>query len=402
MLKKLRFQYRLFIFFSAFTFAILLISGIVFYSFTVSIIEKNISENQKQTTKKTQEQLDSILSEMDKITIAVNSSQYVMDILTKTPENTEDNYFDKNPKANGAIKSALFSYSLSKTIKGRISLITKNNDYIDLNNSVGNRVVTKEYIKKIKRVEEIMNSNKYKVFLPPHIDEWSIYNDEVFTVARPLRDNYGVYALVEVSRSIKEIDKICALENTSKNIYTCIFDENKNIIYDNFNDDKAIKKNILFNDIILSSQFGSYVVSAKGNSKLIASYSRLSNVNWTIVQFEDMEAFRKPINTVSRIILITYIIVFAGLLIVLYIFTGSITKPIRSLKESITNIDVKDLKLTFEHKSTNNEILLLSETFQKLLREVKQNTNLMVRTREREMKAHMLVLQAQNEPPFFV
>ena len=400
MLKRLGFHYKLFFSFSIFTFIILIVSGIAFYFYTLSIIEKNVADNQKQTTQKLQEQLNSLLYEMDRITIAVNSSNYIMDVLKNIPDDHEDNFFDKNPRISDAVKDTLYSYISLKPLRGRLSLISREFDYVDLTNKFNNQIPTKDFLRGLPAIKQIMASKKYKVFIPPHQDPWSLDRDIVFTVARPMRDNYDVYGIVEISLNIKEIDNISAYKDPGKKIFVAIYDENNKLIYDNFGSYK-LDKEILYNKMIASSAFGSYIVNnGEGKNKLTASFSRLTNVDWTVVQFEDMEAFRQPVSLLGRVILITYILVFVILLAVLYIFTGSLTKPIRSLKSSLAEIDVENLRLVLNHKSTNNEITLLGEAFQDLLNEVKDSTGKLIQARSREMKAHMLALQAQLNPHF--
>lgn len=401
MLKRLKFQYKLFIPFSVLLFLIFAISGIIFYSYTVSIIEKNVADNQKQTIQKIQEQFDELLSEMDRITIAVNSSEYIMDLLKNIPDDPENNYFDKNIRTNDAVKNILFSFISPRKITGRISLITKNYDYTGLSNKLDNQIVNKDYIENVSWVHEIITSKQYKTFLPPHQDDWSENKGAVFSVVRPLRDNFDVFGLVEVSRDIKDIDNICRFKDSDKKANVIIFDDKRNLIYQNFDISDIKDKRLLYNDVISSSSFGSYEINLpSGKTNLIASFSRLSNITWTVVQFEDMETFKKPIIFIRNIILVSYILVFIIVLLLLYIITRSITKPIRGLKDSITMIDMENLKLELDTKSTNNEITLLSEAFQNLLSDVKENTDLMLQSRDREVKAHMLALQAQMNPHF--
>ena len=85
---------------------------------------------------------------------------------------------------------------------------------------------------------------------------------------------------------------------------------------------------------------------------------------------------------------------------VLYLFTGSLTKPIRKLKESLLSVNVENLNLVLNHNSTNNEIIVLGEAFQDLLSEVKESTEKILQSNLREMKAHMLALQTQMNPHF--
>lgn len=400
MLKRLGFHYKLFFSFSIFIFIILTVSGMIFYFYTLSIIEKNVVENQKQTTQKLQEQLDSLLYEMDRITIAVNSSNSIMDVLKNIPDNPDDNFFDKNPRIRDTVKDALYSFVSLKPLRGRLSLISRKFDYVDLTNKFNNQITSKDFVRGIPALNQMMMSDQYKIFIPPHQDEWSLDKDIVFSVARPMRDNYDVYGIVEISLSVKEINNISAFKDLNKKIYVAIYDQNNKLIYDNFGSYK-LDKEILYNKMIASSAYGSYIVNNEENkSKLIASFSRLSNVNWTVVQFEDMEAFRQPVSFLGRIILITYILVFIILLAVLYFFTGSLTKPIRRLKNSLAEVDVENLRLVLNHKSTNNEITLLGEAFQDLLNEVKDSTGKLIQSRSREMKAYMLALQAQMNPHF--
>ena len=400
MLKKLGFHYKLFFSFSIFVFIVLTVSGIIFYFYTLSIIEKNVAENQKQTTQKLQEQLDSLLYEMDRITIAVNSSNSIMAVLKNIPDDPSDNYFDKNPRIRDTVRDALYSFVSLKPLRGRLSLISREFDYVDLTNKFNNQITSKDFVKGMSEINKMMMSDQYKIFLPPHQDEWSMDEDIVFSVARPMRDNFDVYGIVEMSLSVEEIDNICDFKGSNKKIYVAIYDQNNKLIYDNL-DGSKLEKEALYNKMIASSAYGSYIVNNEENkSRLIASFSRLSNVNWTVVQFEDMEEFRQPVNFLGRIILTTYISVFIILLAVLYFFTGSLTKPIRRLKNSLAQVDVENLRLVVNHKSTNNEITLLGEAFQDLLNEVKDSTGKLIQSRAREVKAHMLALQAQLNPHF--
>ncbi len=401
MLKGLKFHYKLFISFSIFVFIILTVSGTLFYLYTVSIIEKNIEDNQKQTTQKLQEQLDAMLAEMDSISLAVNSSEYIMEVLRNIPQDPENNYFDKNPRINSAVKSALFSYMALKPIKGRITLLSREYDYIDLSNKFNNYIATKESMKDIPRISQSMASDKYKIFSAPHRDDWSVDRDTVFSVLRPIRDNYSTLGLVEISRNIQDINDICVSKDSSKKSYVAIYDENQKLIYHNFDEKFTVAGRLIYNDKMASSTFGSYAINDDlGKTTAIASFSRLSNANWTLVQLEDMEAYRKPVSLLRNVIVLTYILVFAVLLLVLYVFTGSLTRPVRKLKESLAAVDMENLKLALNHNSTNNEITLLGEAFQDLLSEVRESTRKMLQSRSREMKAHMLALQAQLNPHF--
>jgi two-component system, sensor histidine kinase YesM len=400
MLNRLKFHYKLFISFSIFILIILLISGFIFYFYTTSIIEKNIASTQKQTSQKLQEQLDSMLNDMDQYSIAVNSSKTIMQTLKNIPPITNENYFDRYPRMDNIIKDELFSFTALQPIKGRIILISRYYDYADLNNKIDNEIVTKDYIKSIPHIKSLMNSDKYKVFLAPHQDEWSIDKGLVISINRPIRDNYQVYGLLEVSRDIAEIDQLCSFKDNLQKKYVAIFDANKKMIYDNFDKDVKIDRSQVYNAVINKTSSGDYTFGNKFTGSYISSFSRLNKVNWTVVLIENLNSLKKPIEYLKYTIIITYSIIFLIIILMIYLFTRTITVPIIKLKNAVTRVDINELEIPIVKKTTNNEITLLGQAFQNLLNEVKISTEMTLESQARELHARMLSLQSQLNPHF--
>lgn len=390
MFNKLRFQHKLFIFISIILFVILLISGNVFYWYTVSILKDNISNIQTQTTQKLQEQLDDMLYDMDRQAISINSSNYIMDMVKDIPY-TSENFFDANPNINNRLRAALFSYTSLEPLKGRISIITRYMDYTDLNNKLDNQIVTKDYVRGIDRIKEIMASDKYKEYLPPHQDDWTDNIDTVFSVVRPLRDNYGVYGVVEINRRIEELDKLFEFREQNNTQIGIILDDKYSPIYSN-------KKEHPFNDHLIGRDIDGKIGSFIFEDKYICTYSRLENVDWTIVLIEDMTTMNKPVMRLKIIIITTYIIAFIAILCVVYLLSKHLSKPLGNLKAAIVNIDMDDLRIN--HDTTNDEVTVLQFAFQDLLDEIKQSQVEILEAKTREAHAHLLALQAQLNPHF--
>jgi two-component system, sensor histidine kinase YesM len=397
MFNKIKFQNKLFILLSILLSILLFISGTIFYLYTTSIIKQNIANTQKQTTQKLQEQIDSMLNEMNQTSIQINASEYIMDVLHNINDSPDENYFDKYPVINNSVRKTIFSYLSLKPLKGRISIISKYYDYTDLNNRLDSQIVTKEYIRGIQRINEIMKSKKYMIYLSPHKDDWSANNEIVFSVVRPLRDiSNEVYGIVEVSRIISELDNLCTF-NEGTNCNVLIFNENKELIYNNFNDSISFDKDLITNEIS-KEPFGSFAINSKNNKQYIASFSKLSTADWSVVLLQDVYSSQKSVNYLKTVIIATYLIAFFALLFVLYIFTRSITKPIKNLKQAVLSMDIDNLKLN--HVSTNNEITLLSDALQHMLDEIKRSNEIIIESNSREAKAHLLALQAQLNPHF--
>lgn len=86
MFKTLKYQYYVFISLSIAVLLILLTTNLVFYFYTESIIAKNVVQNKMQTTQKVQDQLDAVLNEINYISISVNASNYIQQVLRQIPD----------------------------------------------------------------------------------------------------------------------------------------------------------------------------------------------------------------------------------------------------------------------------------------------------------------------------
>ncbi|MDB5055596.1 MAG: histidine kinase [Bacilli bacterium] len=399
MFKRLQFHYKLFIGLSSIIFAILIVSSGLFYFYTGSIVETNIVETQQQTAQKIQEQLDLVLTQMDNLTISVNASDFVMHTLENIPDDGEENYFDKLPRVSEELRNYLFSLTALKPLKGRISIISKYNDYMDFSNRSDTQDITKSDVRSFDFVKKGMQTEQFKYFLPPHPDEWSSNGATVFSVVRPLRDeNYEIQGLIEVSYSVEMLESLFEFKNQSQVLKGVIIDQNQQVIFDNFQ--LGAQRKWLFDESLLRDKYGNYQVKNPQDGKdYVVTFNKPVNYNWTILLFEDLEAIKKPIFILRSLTIISYLSIFTIFIIILYIYTKNITRPIRSLKKSVVSVNMDNLRLKLNF-AQGNELTLLAQAFQDLLDEVKGTMDLMVESQAREMNAHMLALQAQMNPHF--
>lgn len=391
MFNNMGFQSKLFMSLGFFLLVIFLISGSAFYLYTVSIVEDNTINTQQQVAIKVQEQIDAMLYDMDRIAKSINSSGYLMEILKSIPKEGEDNYFDRNPQENNDVRSAILAFTSLEPLRGRISIITTNHDYTDVNNKLDNQNVNKAYIRSIERVDTIMQSDLYKEFIPPHEDIWSSNRDMVISVVRPLRDNYNVYGVVEVNRHIEELDKVTSFNDSEEGFYTVILDENNNLVYSN-------RDTYPWQDehLEIAGRKSSYGLLE--DNDYIATYSKMDEVDWTVILYQNKKEALAPLSNLRMIILVTYSLVFITMLVGLYRYSISITKPIRALRHNLEAVDIDNFEL--ELTGTHNEIHLLSSAFTNLVDEIKASSDKVIAANQRESQAYMLALQAQLNPHF--
>ncbi len=399
MFKSLKYQNKIFI--SLALFVIIVISAInaLFYTYTESILNRNMVANKLETIQKLQEQLDRMLTEMDRLSISVNASNYIMDSLSQIPPDPKVNYFDQNPKINSDIKNILLSFTSLQPLKGRISIISRYNDYLEVSNKMNSQKVTKDFIRSIPRVKMQMESREYKIYLAPHQDDWSANADEVISIVRPLRDNYNVYGLVEVSYSIKELEDIFLFKNSAQTGNFLILDADHQPVYGKLNSAMTFEWNALSNEPALESDYGSFEL--KNNHRdIIAFFSKLTSIDWNLISFEDGTVFKKPILYLRNSTLAVYVILLGCLLLALYLYAGRVTMPIRELKDFIANFDSENLRLLPTGLRTRNEITLLGKAFQELLDQLQVSMQKAERAHVKEVIAQMDALQAQVNPHF--
>jgi sensor histidine kinase YesM len=401
MFRNIRYQYKLFMAFALLILIIMVVSAIFFYLYTSSIILGNIKESQYNAIEVNKEKLDRTLLEMDNLAKELNYSEQIMDLM-KNIEYSTANYFDDHPRDNDFIKNSLYSNTAYQPVNGRISVISRYYDYTFISNSYRNLTLTKQQLRANERISSMMESEEYMAFFPPHIDEFTTDSSEVFTLNRPLRDNFNIYGIIEVSKNITELDKLFKSENPEDSYMTALYDDNGAVIYSNFTVPENIDPGKLFNSskVIDQDQTGDYLVEdSSGNSALSAVFSKLDNVDWYIVQLESTDTLYQSVTNFRTIVIITYIFSFAVLLSFLYLITSSLTKPIQKLTHLLTDLNISK-NINIKIPTTNNEIVLLNQAMQSMLEKIQLSTKERIESHEREVSARFEILQSQLNPHF--
>ncbi|RKP56276.1 sensor histidine kinase [Cohnella endophytica] len=402
MFKTLRYQYYVFISLSLAVLVILLATNLSFYFYTGSIIEHNAVQNKSQTTQKVQEQLDAMLNEINNISISINSSNYIQQVMRNIPMNKPENYFDNNPQISMEVRDVLYSITGLQPLKGSIVIVSKNYDYMDISNKMDSQMVNKKYIAGLTGIKELLQTNRIgldHIILRPHSDRWSASGQEVISLIRPIRDNFNVYGVLEISYSVDEIKSLFSFLNDQSEQNFIIFDEMNNVFLNGLDPRLAIDENELFRNEQLKSPSGNFEVRGSGKT-FMTTFSHLKNEDWIVAVVEDMNSFKKPITVLRNTTISVYLITMITTLLFLYVYTLGITRPISQLKKSLMNVDVGDLHLSVYNAHSNNEIVMLGKVVSNLLGEIKRHMTMTEQAHHNELMANMSALQAQINPHF--
>lgn len=394
------YQTKIFLTLAAFLFAVLTLMNVINYYRNESIIMYDLAQNKQQTTIKLQEQVDEMLTEMNKLTISVNASDAIMNVLKSIPSDSEQNYFVEHAEISTEVKNTLFSFMSLQPLKGRISLVSRFGDYLDLSNKMDTIKIDKQQIRMMPTFQEYLNMEEYIRYLPPHPDPWSMSGDSVISVVRPLRDNYNVYGYVEISYTVKELEDIFFFRNDLTFGNVLILGSDRHILFSSLSLEQAEK----FDDEVLlsmplSGDFGHFQWPLSSARDMVF-YSKLTSTDWNILLVEDISLFRRPIESLRISSMMFFLAMLTVLLLLLYIYTNRVTRPLRRLKDSLANVDLEKLELLPAKLRTRNEITLLGVAFQGLLDELKISMRQAEKSNQRAMVAQMNALQAQVEPHF--
>jgi len=391
MMRKIKFQNVLFLLFTVFVGIILMVSGIVFYTYTINQMEIAASDNQMNTTIKVQEQITTVLAEMDRIAIAVNASDYIVTTLSEIPPDTDENYFDYHPQVTSEIKNVLYSIMSSKMVNARIKLVSRNYDNTGISTQYDKSIEKTEIRNSSMGYEDMMTSDTYKFFIPTHDDIWTSYNSSVISVVRPIRNNYGgVFGFVEINLPILELDKMV------DGINIAVLDNQNKVVYSNA--ELTAGQTGLIEAYDYNQKDGTILT---GNSHgLIVSYSRMENTGWRIVQYTDQNIYNYPMRSIGRIVLVTYVTIFLFMVLIIYLIVRAVTKPVRRLTDIVLDADAKDPNLHLKAGEMQGEMEMLAKSVQGLIETVHESSNQLVEIKTREMKTQIMALEAQLNPHF--
>lgn len=397
MFKNMNYQYKIFFSFSFLIFIILMISAIAFHQYGSILIQSNIETSQTYVTKSSKEKIDQVLSNMNDLTKKVHSSSAVMDIMRNISD-SPDNYFDFHTRENQDIKDLMYSLAITEDFSGRLNIISRYYDYTYISNSYNSINIDKDNIRDIERIKKMLATKAYYVFSAPHKNLFSSTPDKLLTVSRPLRDNYTTYGIVEYSRPLEDIDLLFEGSDPDDNYHIVLINSKGEIIYENLSETIDIDTSDLYNPIINTQDSGMYNWTNHGKTFSVC-FSKLDQVDWTILNLENLDTHQATFLQMQRIIILSYLAAFIAIIIFIYFFSSSFTKPLKSLINS-TNSFISKGGLNLSNSINNNEIIILGNAIEDMFNKIQMQNNLVIQSKESETKAYLEVLQAQLNPHF--
>lgn len=378
-LSNIKFQTKLVISFSLII--LLIIVSFVFYLHNNIFIKikDNITNSDMQLCVKVSENIDTYIEKMDDITKKLISNTELQKMLD------EANSALVTP---GSYKYLIYERKFADIVSDAITLTSfpllnvyiynENRDYVFVYNentsNLSRIIIDKESAKFL--------NDKHMVIFPGK--SYISFFRAVFDI------NAKKYGYVEVQDSYDYISKICNIGSTGEVI---IIDNRSQIIYCTNKESSGIGNLLAENS--REQPKGVF----EDNSGNIYFYSSSEYSGLTVFIKHNAEILYQPLSLLVRATYIVMLIVMFASIILIFVFSRLLVKPLRNLRDSVLQVSYKNMGLEID-STGNNEIIMLRDAFQHILDELKDAVEKEIISSKAEAKARFAALQAQIAPHF--
>lgn len=393
MIQKLSYQYRLYLSFSIIIMVILICSGSFFYHYNVLVLHQSVKQNSMESLSVICARIEDSLEDMDSIIKNIQVSTEFRGI-TFQIKSAENNYFTLHPSEKAQLNTIFLSALLSENLSTNLNFVSQYYDYLGVYMNIfpySREVLSKQYISNIEYVKSGMTTQEFRMFLPPHDNPWITEEQKVFSVVRSVRDNYNTYGILVINKDVEELKNLCNIQDIYEEYEIIILDEKKQVIYETAS----------YSDSDI--EFSEYILDERGtfneSKNMLYSYQKSNLTGWTIVMKRDLTNYNEKIISLRKTIFWGYSLGFLIILTFLYEVTKSLTKPLKKLRDNLSNLEI-DKKTHIHVNSSSNEVTVLAAAIEEILNKMKQQNDMLIQTRKREIKAHVDMLDAQMDPHF--
>lgn len=393
-MKKLKFRQKLFLYYSAIVFLVILLGFGAVYAYIVKRLQTEILQNMELSVKEMTGQLDNRIKEMDRLTIEVVSNPFIQEYMQNlSKEGIPNSYSDMGNMAS----NTLISISAVNLGSLRVSIFNRFGSYISIGipddqKAIGARMKMPDYTEWYDSVVPKRNSSGK---LPPHDDFWAD-KEKMISVIREIVDinSYASYGLVEIQYPVRKLEELFFGGQEQKQY---LFTGEGELIYSN---DTRAGTDVGQLISCIEGEKGIVKISLNGEKSYFC-YEKSENTDWYFAVVKPVNVLRKAVFPVVGVALLIAIV----LLLVMLVFTGLIadrlTKPLKKLQERIRYADrAQTEKMLAEEAEERDEIRVIDTAFESLYKNLQLSKDELDYVKLQEAKTRMLAVQAQMNPHF--
>ena len=401
-----------------FLFSLVIIFSIGFMSYFAVILYGNKMENSNikysnQVINSLIDNLDNYLYEIENVINLTTYNRYIQNyLITDKRKQLDTNSEALFPSSNDTTSNFQMSIEiLGNVINTRqditsIYILDKEGVYL-FKSSLLNAAGSFEYLTQPWYQQSIDANGKSVVTGPHHPLYLTNGKTAVFSISRSIEsydglDNLGV-VLIDTNLSI--ISNYC-LSAKLNNGFILILDDAGNIIYcpdNSFKTEKGSLKPVdeLTNNLIpvFGKKSEGTLSTTIANEKYQIVFGHMNRSNWTVAAVTPYNSIISEANSIRDLIFFAGFFCLILILIITYLISTKITKPVIILKKSMDQADHGNLAVSCSIKS-NDEIGMLATSFNHMIERIKNLMKQVVDEQEEKHKLELKALQHQINPHF--
>ncbi|MGL4736450.1 MAG: cache domain-containing sensor histidine kinase [Cellulosilyticaceae bacterium] len=363
-----------------------------FYNFLKEKESLQLTQNLQTLNTKLTEQTDTLIDNMDKITLQIASNPYILGQFTQLPKDQLTNYFDEDHFLRFDLRDFLNSYNFKNDLATRICLYDRFGNFVDVGYKPTDTLAVNNFFqsKDFTDVITFFQHHSHKsFFIPPRKDPFSLtssYSSSLYTlsIVRPIK-NYRITdntiaGYVEVQLDSSALDAL--FTSLGPSITAFMIDGEGKIIY----------------PITPEPHYFDYE-TVSDDHYLITSQS-MTEVDYHIILMQNKDILFSSYKNFQYMIIFIFLIVFLISSLSQFLLITYFTNPLKKLQHSVTAINLDNLSLELLDESVSDEFVQLGNAFNKMFEHLNISIQHTIFARTSELKSHLLALQAQINPHF--
>ena len=396
---------KLFYSYSILIIAITLVFVLSFYIYTSRILENRASESIHQVSGYISSQLDSIIENMDRMSMEVVFSDSIQENFFKDLSGSDDTTLFYNQRELNKILYSILGPWIPPA--RQINLFNFEGRFIGIGSSSKMCTFPVEKIRQTTWVKNVISKNGEKYITPPHKDDWANHEVTIVSLSRLFSNTISISsnAVVEVQQNYSvisdTISKAVGNNIAEKKVY--VFDSDGSIIYpyEKSNKDEAsfYWENIQDPKVDAITHL---ITNPNITGKEMLTYTCSEYTGWTTALVESERTVLSPVIAFRNLISLAGVGLLLVTLIISFFVAKSLTTPIKLIYHSIQDLSFETLSPATKIKlhSGLNELEELSMEFQNMCSRLKNSLAEVVSARSYEIQARMLALQSKMNPHF--
>jgi two-component system, sensor histidine kinase YesM len=384
-----KFQTKIMISFSLLMMTVIATFLVFFNVYVSRSFEAMITENLIQLSIKVSQHVDSYIGEMDQAAKNFVTNSTVLNILSEIArKGFSGNEYDK----------LLYSRRLDEVITKALAVTSIPSSYVYVYDR--RSLYAYAYNRRASNFGAIMArednretlENRGKVLYARNEYRAGYSGPGSLSLVRSVFDLNGEhFGYVEILEEFSELVRICDIGPTGD---VEIVDPSGGVFFPERRPAKAAPESLPAN----RGNEEAGVFTAKDGD--LYSYAKSDYTGLTVLIKCRPQTVLAPLRLVRNAAFATILAVTLFTLLMIYLISGFLVHPIRTLRDGVVKVSLENMELDFGSIHTNDEVVLLNEAFKDMLARLKSSMEREIALNREEEKARFAALQAQMAPHF--